>query len=267
MKQKIIFNLFALAAVVLAFPVRSNAQIVDSQTSPQTAKGAYSVIKSFKLNKSFSGIDGKIELLRDARLADDVSVMQAKGFLPDFTGEDAKTKEVFEKAPISPAVLRVVDGGGKIVDAKALECISARIEAVKLYATAKPTYQVTCHYANFAPYDGEEATFVEVSKGRLQRLEAFDSRTGAKIEMAFVYSHRVGWEFSHPASGKSKDIFSVFTGWTKNEADESDGDFLVVYSRFHFDGKRWVRYERKVEEDYWEDEFGFPERAKFPKAR
>src|SRR5688572_21174921 len=156
MKRKIISNLFALSAVVLTFSIFSNAQTADKKTNLPTANGEYSIVQSIKLQKTFSGLAGKIEVLRDARLADDVSIMQAKGFAPDLTNEEAKVKERFEKAPVRFAVLRIVDSGGKVIDAKSLECISAQIKAVKLYANAKPSYQVTCQYANFAPYDGEE---------------------------------------------------------------------------------------------------------------
>ena len=267
MKRKIISNLFALSAVIFTFSIFSNAQTDNKKTNSLTADGEYSIVQSIKLQKAFSGHDGKIELLRDARLADAVSIMQAKGFSPDLMNEEPQVKETFEKAPVRPIVLRAVDGGGKVIDSKPLQCISAEIKAVKLYANAKASYQVTCLYANFAPYDGEEATFVEVSGGRLRQLEAIDQKTGEKVEMAFVNSHRIGWKFAHTGVGKNRDLLSVFTGWKTNELNENDGGFTVSYQRFHFDGKRWIRYERTVEEDYWEDEFGFPEAAKFPKAR
>lgn len=267
MKQKKIFNLFALTAFIFTFSIYLPAQTNANKTNTLTADGEYSIVQSIKLQKNFSGIDGKIEVLRDARITGDVFIRQAKGFTPDVPDNDAKLKEMFEKAPIRPIVLRVVAANGKIIDSKALECISAEFKAVRLYANAKQSYQITCDYDNFAPYDGDEDSFFEVSKGKIQRLEAFDSKTGEKVEMAFVDSHRVGWKIAHVGAGKNRDILSVFTGWKTNEANENESGFVVSYQRFHFDGKRWVRYERKVEEDYWEDEFDFPENAKFPKSR
>lgn len=265
MKQKITSNIFALAAFVFTFSIYLPAQTNSNKTNVSTPDGEYSIVQSIKLQKKFSGLDGKIELLRDRRITGDLMIRQAKGNQPDVSGLDPQIKEMFEKTPARPIVLRIVDSAGRIFDSKALECISAEIKAVKLYASAEQSYQVSCHYENFAPYDSDEVSFVEVSQAKIQRLAAVDSKTGRKVEMSFVNAKRTGWKFA-PA-GQNRDILSVLTGWKNSATDENDGDFMVTYRRFHFDGARWISYERRVEEDYWEEESEFPAAAKFPKAR
>lgn len=270
MKQKIVINLLILPAILCAFAASVSAQLYGGEKRTPTADGEYVIMQSAVLKKAVGGIDGRLELLRDARVNDDISLIEMNGEtseLDDLNTKEAEIKEMFEKVPPRTAIFRLLDARGRIAASKSLQCVRAEFKAVKLYATAKPTFEVICNYQNAAPVWGAESRFAEIAEGKIQWLEAFDSKTNEKVEMAFVNSHRIGWEFGRAAKGKSRDILSVYTGWKTSPTDADDGDFLVYYWRFHFDGTRWIRYERTVEEDYWEDEFGFPKPAKFPKAR
>src|SRR5687768_40778 len=102
MKQKIIFNLFAILAFIFTFSICLTAQTDDKKTNPLTADGEYSIVQSIKLQKNFSGLDGKIEVLSDARMNEDVIVRQAKGYAADVSDVDPKIKELFEKVPVRP---------------------------------------------------------------------------------------------------------------------------------------------------------------------
>jgi hypothetical protein len=262
MRNKILSNFFALPLIVFGFVVCSNAQDSDHAKKTLTEDGQYQIMQGIGLRKTFEGLEGKIELLIDARLTGGSYVMENKGYPPDADSEDAETKELFGKVPARAAVLRVVDGGGKTVDSKPLDCISANIRVVRLYGTVRPTYEATCDYVDVAPFNGDEASFFEVKNGRIEQLEAIDQKTGKKAEMAFVSSQRVGWKFTKTPKGK--DILSLEPGWYDND---SGGNFMIYYRRCHFDGKRWVLSERLIKDDYWEDEFDFPPLSKFPKVR
>lgn len=263
MKNKTLSNLFALIPIIFGFVGGMAAQTVDSKKKSTTADGKYEITQSLRLKKSVNGLDGKLEILTDVRLTADVYVTQTKGYPPEIENSDEKTKELFRSVPIRMAILRTVDERGKEIDSKMLESFSAELKRVRLYSTAKPSYQITCQYGSVAPYLGEESVFANVVKGKLQWLEAVDKKTGKNVPMAFVDADRDSWDLSRALSGQSTDILHVATGWDDNE---QGGDFMVVYERFHFDGKRWIRYQRKVKNYYWESDFHFPEIAKFPKV-
>lgn len=253
-KLKPVLFTFLLIAFVAAVPEGVVAQTSEVGT-----------IDDYKIYQSVRVKSGRLELLGDVRITDDIHVWDTDGYPPRVDdSEDEKIKEMFKKTPPRRTILRLTDARGKLLDTLVLKCVKADIKAVRLYSSAaKLSYQITCNFQSFAPYNGEVVSFVEIENGRsLRRLEAVDKKTGKKEEMEFVYSHRCGWEFTGLARGKGRDILRVYT----LPDGEDGGGFLVRYERFHFDGKRWVRYEKKVKEDYWEDEFGFPKRSLFPKA-
>lgn len=265
MKNKLMTNLLTLSTIVLLLAAAASAQKYNAAPKSLTKDGRYVVMQTVKIKKAFEKMDGQIEILRDARLTDDVSVMQSNNGSsePFLESNDPKLKEMFEQEEFRPGLLRLMGAKGEIFDSVELECLFAEVKRVYLYSAARPSYEITCRYTNEAPYGGDETFFYDLKNTRLARLAAFDRKTGEKVPMEFTNAHRSGWRYQAAGRG-AKDILSVVTGW--QNIGENDGDFYLRYERFHFDGRRWVRYERRVDGEAWEDEFGFPKTSLFPKA-
>lgn len=64
--------------------------------------------------------------------------------------------------------------------------------------------------------------------------------------------------------GKTRDILKVYC--QPGPSREKEGESIVCYDRFHFDGTQWVRYEKR-EKGFWEVKGdNFPALSKFPPA-
>jgi hypothetical protein len=75
------------------------------------------------------------------------------------------------------------------------------------------------------------------------------------------------WKLVRSKDGKSRDILYAYSGPVVNPKDVDDVQFYTYYYRFHFDGRRWVRYGR-VEKASWGNlGESLPPLSKFSKAR
>lgn len=262
MKNQFISHLLIVPAFLslLAASVWAQTENVE-QPQITTDGGKYAVAGSYKIEKRDENFAGRLEILRDARVDENVSVRQIKGEPPTVDTKDEQLKKTFEKEPLRPGVLRLSDESGKTIDSVTLECVRASVKRVFLYSPARPTYEVTCEYTRVEPYWGPETFFYDLKDGRLARLEAVDGKTGEKVPMSFVRSNRTEWTYD---GARAKDILNIFTGW--KDVGECDG-YFIRYERYHFDGRRWVSYRRPLIGEYWDDKRGFPDISVFPKAQ
>lgn len=258
MKNKSIFYL-----CLLLLPIFSHDGLAqtDYAKKPLTANGEYRIVQRVALKKASAGLAGRLEVLRDARLTWDVTFSQYRGDLPVIESGDEKVKEMFEKTPVRLAVVRAVDARGKVVDSKTLPCAEAEIKIVRLTKNAVPAYQVDCQYYGPSLAGGVVGSFAEIVGGRLRWLEALDRKTGKTTPIELLDETQETWKFARTATGR--DILAVATSWYQ-DGDSSNAQLL--YRRFHFDGRRWLVFERMRRDDYWDENMPFPKIARFPKA-
>jgi len=75
------------------------------------------------------------------------------------------------------------------------------------------------------------------------------------------------WKLVRSKNGKSRDILYAYSGPVVNPNDVDDVQFCTHYYRFHFDGRRWVRYGRAEKGSWGNLGESLPPLSKFPKAR
>ena len=217
-----------------------------------TAHGAaaqrakYAVRKSISLTQTINGAAGQLELVTDTRVKPGMSDAETVDFLP--------------------ARLRLVTPSGVVAWEKKLERSRAELTtAPPLYGTknARPTYLLTVDYsADMGSYNGPITFLVEVVDGK-PRYASVQNKP-----IALMRSLKTDWKFWPEKSkpGRSTDILEVAcrpNSAAKLSDENTDNDFVVIFRRFHFDGRGWTKRE-KSRVGFWEDDGKFPALSRFP---
>jgi hypothetical protein len=204
----------------------------------------YVLDASVALDPGYSGIAGRVELLRDA-----------------------------EAEPRKPVRLRVVEAGGAVLDEQVFEPAMAALEAVDLYGTGPVTYLLRLDYgAGRGAYWGLTSLLLEVRRGRLQQLSAINSAganaggDGAAEPMALMSNLRSGWVLIADGAGKA-----ILSARSRPHLEDPlvreglSGDSVILFRTYRFHDGRWWFSERHMLGD-WEDggEDSWPDRRLFP---
>ncbi len=227
------------AAFALAL-VFGSAQSIRAQTAK------FAVRKSIPLTQTVNGTMGRLEFVTDARVKSGMS--------------DAETTD------FAPARLRAVTPNGAVAWEKKLERSRAELEtAPPLYGTktARPTYLLTVDYsADMGSYNGPITFLVEVVDGK-PRYASVQNKP-----ITLMRSLKTDWKFWPEKSkpGRATDILEVAcrpNSAAKLSDENMDNDFVVIYRRFHFNGRGWTKRE-KSRVGFWEDDGKFPPVSLFP---
>jgi hypothetical protein len=235
-------------------------------------------VDAIELSANADGLDGKIELLEDARFHPAMSETwwgQDGAMVCDEWQKygDAETRELcasIEQSPLLPATIRLLDASGKVLDERRFDRELAKLEpAALLYGSKRRTFLVTVDYGiGFGSYAGPMTYLVEPRDKKLQWLKARD-KSGSVSEPQLVRTLKSEWRLARRADGLGQDILAVQCrpDFEREESASSEpgGDlpFLIHFFRYHFDGKSWIESER-TEPGFWEDEGEFPSADRFP---
>ncbi len=226
--------------------------------------GCYKVVKEYRLTQALDGVNGMLQLLLDSRLTEFPHNKQFGGAFALY--QDDELIRLFKNSPPLGAVLRILMYEGEIARIWESHTFDdapvAWLEKVRLSGSGKPSYLATCDLSTgIGAHSGTETYFYEVIYGKLRPIEYVDNKTKEKGAIALVRSLVTNWKLVKSKDGKSEDIL-----YADCEPDTSKDpvEFKVYYNRYHFNGKKWVRYERE-EEGYWEvDTETLPPLSKFP---
>ncbi len=226
--------------------------------------GCYEVVKQYRLTQALHGVNGMLQLLQDSRVTEFPHNKQFGAAFALYQDDDLI--RLFKNSPPLGAVLRILMYEGEIARVEESHTFDhapvSWLEEVRLSGSGTRIYQLTCDLSTgIGAHSGTETYFYEVIYGKLRPIEYVDSKTKEKGTIAPVRSLVTNWKLVKSKDGKSEDIL-----YADCEPDTSKDpvDFKVYYSRYHFNGKKWVRYERE-EEGYWEvDTETLPPLSKFP---
>ena len=237
-------SVFAFMILLSAHPAYSK-----SETIPQ----GYSVYKKINLYKG-----GQLLLFQDSRINEKLrGKIWGAGGVDQLAEED---KSVFSDGPPKKAVLMFLDRKGNSVYNKQLDCILAELEKIKFYPGGRYSYILTEDRSiGFGSYAGLVSTFFEVNKGRLRWLSAKKEKSGKLARISVMKSLKTDWKILPSQEGKGEDILQIAC----RPDTRYDGEFLLIYTRYHFNGKNWIKHERR-EDGFWESGNRFPYRTNFP---
>lgn len=234
------------------------------QTIPHQERGSgqYSVVLRMPLTKGANGVDGELVLLDDARLTPKLlDLMWGTGGIDI---DDDPALAIFKNDLPHNAVIQIMARDGSVVDRLELERALVKLQTTKLYGNSKITYLVMVDYsAGFGSYSGPVTLPLEVGDGHLRWLEATQAKTGHTEQIELMNSLKTVWKFVDSADGKGKLILHAACRPDFNSKAKDDSAFTITYTRYYFDGTKWMYVDRKVQ-GFSEFEEGFPPRKLFP---
>ena len=238
------FFIFVFIMLLSAHPAYSQ---------PETIPQGFSVYKKINLSKG-----GQLLLLQDSRINE-----KLRGSMWGIGGVDLldeKDRVVFADGPPRRAVLMILDAKGDVTYDKQLDCILAGLEKIKFYPAGRFSYILTEDKSiGSGSYAGLVSSFLEVIKGRPRWLSAKKEKSGKLVKISVMKSLKTDWKVLPSPEGRGKDIYQIAC----RPDTRFEEEFLLIYTRYHFNGKNWIRHERR-ENGFWESENGFPLRTNFP---
>jgi hypothetical protein len=247
---------------------------VSAQRGAAGPRG-YSEPIAFSLSRGSDGIDGRIQILEDARIQP--SMLDA---IRDAWGENPcaeRPPKVLEslcdtpnRPPLRSALLRLLDERGTVIAERVAERPLADLSTMQLHDStnqARRTYFFTVDLsAGAGSYSGPYTMLAEPTPSGLRWLTATDSLDTHSDTIRLVSTLKSGWRLVPRADRRGKDILMVRCRPDFSASTSTDPpSFQLIFDRFSFEGARWVRHTR-IERGYWENEdsTSFPPRTKFP---
>jgi hypothetical protein len=223
-------------------------------TANSTQKQVYDVAQTFVLQRIANGVDGTLELLLDNRLSGSVRrELWGKGEWSFAPHPLSKVYKEFSMIPPGKAKLTIRDYERKPIAGRDLETPLAKLEPWNSSAVTNQLFLVTeDDSAGFGSYNGLVTTLLQVSDGAFRDVTGLNTDSKQVEPIRLVMSIKSDWRRENGA-----EILTVSCHAKNN------GDFIIEYARYSFDGARWLEYTRKVD-GLWESDEPFPERSAFP---
>ncbi|HEY1266316.1 MAG TPA: hypothetical protein VGH16_03605 [Candidatus Binatia bacterium] len=220
----------------------------------------YRIYQSIPLRRAVDGVNGALELVQDERITENLRAKMHGSDRVMYCYDDtlAVLCESIRRVPLKPTLVRLVNAADQVVDSREFERELGTMQPFKLYGESPRAFAVTIDFsAGFGSYNGEITFFGDIRAGRLRWLKAQRSGGGDE-EMTVMTSLKTAWKLVKAGNGAGMDILKI--ACRPNFASENDFD--LTYTRFAFDGKRWIRYER-TKPGFWE-QGSFPALEEFP---
>ena len=258
---------FAVVAFMIAM---ANGSALAAPQVTKTPDG-YRVHQTIAPDAATTGLSGTLEILEDDRITPTLRrAMWGRSYMLDMI-LDAKdpVQQEFEKEPMRPAHLRLVDASAHVLRDETFEVPLAGIKIAYLYGNRFPTYLVTADYSTgLGSYSGPSTSFAEIRNGRFDyvRLPELAGKTDDRFVLARTL--KTDWRILGRPQGTPAVIQSV--SCRPDFDNTKSDDFSTTYSTYRFDGTHWHQASRQRRE-LWENEsrsYLAPEsKSDWPEAR
>lgn len=211
--------------------------------------------------KSLNGVDGRLELLQDSRLDESLRSILWNGAAVDSLPTNHFYWQRFKDRPPQPAMIRVVDENGTVLEKMSFERPLAKCERIFLYPNKFPTFLLAVDYSiGMGSYAGPATSLVEIAGGALRIIEALDDTSKQREPIRLMRALKREWKLVSLHAGTTILSVSCHIKWPQPPGGTT---FAISFSRYQHDGKQWVRYS-KTEEGLWESDQPFPPASVFP---
>jgi hypothetical protein len=211
---------------------------------------------------------GRLELLEDARIRPEMrsAIGEAYGGDPCADKPSSVLRRLCSApshAALRPAILRLLDGQGRVVSADTAERPLGDLAAVRLYGSMRRAYLFTVDLsAGIGSYSGPYTRLADPDSGGFGWLVA-DSAGVANDTITLVSTLKTAWRAVARADGRGQDLLMVLCRPDLAGPDTGDVRFTLTYERFTFDGRRWT-LRRRQREGCYESGEPFPADSLFP---
>jgi hypothetical protein len=241
-------------------------RIASAARLPSPPPG-YRVFHTISLAVETDGMNGNLQLLQDERITDDLresmgGADEAMYCYDDSLGGFCKS---IRARPLQPAVVRLVDGAGRVVEARTFTRELATMDVRELYGRRPRAFSVTVDLGiGWGSYAGDTTFFFDLKGGRFRWLKARPQQGGAQVDVVTMKSLKTSWQLVRIEGRASLDILEIRCRPKSSEGSAStEVEFELIYRRFHFRGNGWILSERRAP-GFWEDEGEFPGAEQFP---
>ncbi len=251
---------------LIAFALVAALAAAGNVWAGEPAPDGYVIYQTVDLDPVQSGMSGALQILQDRRVTAAYRETWGTSSDPEVSlGEDDPFVKAIAKEPLRNGRLRLVDRQGHILVEEEFGAPLAKLDSKFLYGTKFPTYLVTVDYGiGFGSYAGPGTELAEVRQGKLQFLHPVEKIDTKSNRIALGHSLKNGWEIVQSATGIGKDILQVQCHPNFDNPKWADEEqFVIVYTRYSFDGHDWHKASRK-EIGFWEADGDFPAASKFP---
>lgn len=224
-----------------------------------------SVKSEFLLTEKSDGFEGKLQLLEDSRINDELQEKLWFMGEPDnvFEKDDPRIKD-FKNNPLMNAQLLLLDEDGKLRATQIFEHPLAKISPDQLHPGHR-TFLLTVDYsAGFGSYSGPITSFLEIdSWGRFNWIQSQDAFTHEPSSISMMNSLKSDWKLTKSRNG-AKELFEVYCrpDWNQLASATEQQRFFTYYVHYRWSKRGWeFKFYKKVK--FWEaDEF--PPESAFP---
>lgn len=239
---------------------RSLILVIACGVCAQAQKGDFEVTQTLRLHKAANGVDGALQVLTDSRLSSELRNQMWGGRDWSFVLPQGDARRAaFERNPPRNAELRIVTDKNVVLRKVAVERPLARITEARV-RNDKTSFLVAVDYSvGFGSYAGITTLLLDVVEGQFQWAEATNINTHGTERIRLPATLKSAWKLV--PFQQNHDILWVYC--RPATVQEAEGEFVVGYVRYRFDGKRWVKYER-LQNGFWESDESFPTFSSFP---
>jgi len=219
-------------------------------------ESAYSVVQTLALHQKPNGTEGKLQLLMDKRLTESVrEKLWEKGDWSFVFPPESSTYKEFSSRPPVKSRLVIRNDKGKVIAERGLETPMAKLEPWNPSSDSNQFFLLTEDYSSGAgSYNGPGTSLLQISDAAFHDVKA-DTASGQEQPIRLVKSLKSDWQIV--SRDNAGEILSVSC------RPKSDGNFVIGYTRYSFDGNQWRKYKREVD-GFWESDDPFPDRSAFP---
>lgn len=216
-------------------------------------KSEYTVTAKFLLDNSDNAGD-TLQLLLDRRLTESVRTeLWGKGNWSFVFSPESPIYKEFSTHPPANSKLSIWDNKGQEITNRVLDTPLAKLELLNPTSKVNQFYLLSEDYtAGMGSYNGLRTTLLQVSYASIQDVKALNVESHQDEKIRLVKSLKSDW--------RRESSFEILTVSCRPKAD---GNFVIDFARYHFDGIKWREYKRETD-GFWESDEAFPERSAFP---
>lgn len=238
-----------LNILILLILSANQVTLADNETQKsgkiKINSSSYFSSQSINLKKEINGMDGQLILWLDKKRS---HFTKPGKRLEGVDGEDINWK-------YKRAVLQLVDKNGQEDDQLILRSPYFTLREEKgVFPDGKPIYELTEDYTGTGgAYGGQAAEFYNVGNGRIEFC--FSALSTIKAE----------WEYVSARNGRGKDILILEWGANYKFRGGLEGNSIVDYIRYYYNGNGWVNSKKEVIKNWDEKEMEkMPPSSEFP---
>jgi len=226
-------------------------------SSGRAQTSQYAVTQTIALHQAGDGIEGTLQVLADKRLSEELrNDLWGHGDWSLVFSPDSDIYRDFSDHPPVKSKLRIRNSKDGVIAELDLATVLAKLEAWPAAARTSHFFLLTRDYSIGAgSYNGPGTTLLTVWGATLHEMKALNADSGKEQPIRLMRALKSDWRIAEREDHPEILSVSCHPG--------SNLEFVIDYTRYTFEGQRWVEHTREVD-GFWESDQPFPAKSAFP---